>query len=69
MKVYLVKYRYADCDDVSITIDRVFSSEEKAKRYIETTYKSHVYNFEYDIWEQERAHSITQVWYEEWEVE
>ena len=68
MKVYIVKYLYMDYDDKSITIDRVFDSEEKAKQHIETVYNSYVYRADYDVWEQERTHSMSQVWYEEWEV-
>ena len=68
MKVYLVMYRWADFDNDKTRVDEVFDSEEKAKEYIENTYKSCKYSAKDDAWIHETICGECTVWIDEWEV-
>lgn len=69
MKVYLVFQRIMKIDYDETAIVKIFDSEEKAKQYIEATFKSYDYSSLSETWMYKGVHDVTEVWFEEWEVQ
>ena len=68
MTVCLVKRRIAADDMGDLHVIKVFSDVEKAKQYIETTFDSHEYIAEDEVWRYDDESETSEVRYEEWEV-